>query len=120
MKLQFGRPWLGGVQNYVSTASVRETRILPPPASNRLRGRVEKWFDRKGYGFIVTPDGSEYFVHCTDLVCFEGTKKRLYAGESVEFDLILGNDGRHRAIKVMCSGKVRGTQGKECGDKGGC
>jgi len=50
-------------------------------------------------------------VHSADVVRLEGTKKRLYVGESVEFDVKLGNGGRYRAIRVMCIGR---------GDSGGC
>jgi len=120
MALQYGRPRLGGVQNYVSTASVHQTRIQPPLASNRVRGTVKKWLDRLCYGFIETSHGLDYFVHSADVVRFEGTKKRLYVGESVEFDVKLGKGGRYRAIKVMCIGAAMGIQRQERGDSGGC
>jgi len=57
------------------------------------RGPV-KWFDpRKGYGFIVGPDGRDVFVHFTQIVG-EGFRT-LKDGEEVEYDLIEGDKGYH-------------------------
>ena len=49
-------------------------------------GKV-KWFnDTKGFGFIVSDDGTDAFVHHTDI---EGEgHKSLTEGESVTFDLV--------------------------------
>jgi CspA family cold shock protein len=46
-----------------------------------------KWFDtKKGYGFIVGPEGRDVFVHYTSI---EGDGFRcLREGEHVEFDVI--------------------------------
>ncbi len=44
-----------------------------------------KWYDRRrGYGFIVSPDGVDVFAHFTAV---EGTGYRmLYCGETVDYD----------------------------------
>jgi cold shock protein len=44
-----------------------------------------KWYDRRrGYGFIVTPEGHDVFAHFTII---EGTGYRmLFCGEIVEYD----------------------------------
>ena len=57
------------------------------------RGPV-KWFDpRKGYGFIVGPDGKDVFVHFTQI---EGDGFRtLKDGEEVDYELIQGDKGYH-------------------------
>jgi len=49
-------------------------------------GRV-KWFDtKKGYGFIVGPNGQDVFVHYTSI---EGQGFRsLREGERVEYELV--------------------------------
>ena len=48
-------------------------------------GKV-KWFDsKKGYGFILTEEGQEIFVHYTGIVA-EGFRA-LTEGQNVEFEI---------------------------------
>ena len=55
------------------------------------KGKV-KWFDeKKGYGFIITPNLEEYFFHFSGIL-MKGFKK-LEAGDSVTFDLVAGKKG---------------------------
>ncbi|KAJ7557512.1 hypothetical protein O6H91_05G129600 [Diphasiastrum complanatum] len=65
----------------------------------KLTGTV-KWFNStKGYGFICPDDGSEeLFVHQTSIHA-EGFRS-LRDGESVEYLVDQGDDGRARAIDV--------------------
>ena len=51
-----------------------------------------KWFNNsKGWGFITMPDGSEAFVHYSDI---EGDGFRaLYVGDEVEFEIADSNRG---------------------------
>ena len=55
------------------------------------RGRV-KWFDpKKGYGFILGPEGQDVFVHYTQI---EGEGFRsLRDGEIVDYELVEGEKG---------------------------
>ena len=56
------------------------------------QGRV-KWFNReKGYGFIVTDDGKDVFVHRTALKT-KGKTQTLKEGEPVLFDISDGERG---------------------------
>ena len=51
-----------------------------------------KWFDvKKGFGFIQLEDGSEIFVHYSNIS--GSVLKVLEDGESVEFEVIEGNKG---------------------------
>lgn len=52
-----------------------------------------KWFDpKKGFGFIVGPDGQDVFVHYTQI---EGEGFRsLKDGEEVEYELVEGEKGQ--------------------------
>ncbi len=51
-----------------------------------------KWFDvKKGFGFIQQEDGSEVFVHYSN-ISGNGFKV-LEDGESVEFEVVGGNKG---------------------------
>jgi CspA family cold shock protein len=64
------------------------------------RGRVKKWFEEAGYGFIrlsVTAD--EIFVHYSDLTAPQ-LKPRLQAGEEVEFAIEQTNRGP-KAVNVV-------------------
>ena len=51
-----------------------------------------KWFDtKKGFGFIVNPDGKDVFVHYTSI---DGNGFRsLKDGEQVEYEQIQGEKG---------------------------
>ncbi|MEM1127125.1 MAG: cold shock domain-containing protein [Bacteroidota bacterium] len=57
---------------------------------------VVKWFDaKKGYGFLVHPDGGEdIFVHYTQIDT-ERRFRTLRTGQVVEFDLEDGAKGLH-------------------------
>ena len=55
------------------------------------KGQV-KWFDpKKGYGFIVGPEGQDVFVHYSHIQS-EGFKA-LKDGEWVEYELVQGEKG---------------------------
>lgn len=63
------------------------------------RGKV-KWFSNaKGYGFIEQPDGSDAFVHYSDIRS-ESRYKTLVEGEPVEYDLEQGERGP-KAVNVV-------------------
>ena len=53
-----------------------------------------KWFDtKKGYGFVLSPDGKDVFVHYSSI---EGDGFRsLREGEQVEYEQIEGDKGLH-------------------------
>lgn len=68
-------------------------------------GRVIRFFNRKGYGFINDlNDGNDYFIHNTEIKCKEGIYRKLYPGEYVSYNLV-ERDGRK-----VCS-DVRGIMG---------
>ena len=51
-----------------------------------------KWFNqRKGFGFISTPEGRDIFVHYASIA--GGGFKTLEEGETVSFDLVDGEKG---------------------------
>ncbi len=57
-----------------------------------------KWFDsKKGYGFVTSENGKEYFVHFSGIQS-EGFKS-LVENQAVEFELADGNKGE-QAVNV--------------------
>lgn len=68
-------------------------------------GRVNRFFNRKGYGFIHDlNDNTDYFVHNTEIKCSEGVYRKLYPGEYVSYNLV------EREGKNVCT-DVRGVMG---------
>lgn len=69
-----------------------------------------KWFNpKKGYGFIITPDGKDIFVHYASI---SGSGyKTLIEGKPVTFELIEGEKGL-RADNVMqeCQAQKQSAQ----------
>ena len=58
---------------------------------------IVKWYDRvKGYGFLLTEDNKDIFVHRSGL---EDSHTELQAGQEVEFEVELSEKGPV-AIKV--------------------
>ncbi len=54
-------------------------------------GKV-KWFnDRKGYGFIISPDGKDVFVHFSEIE-MDGFKT-LKENQDVEYEEVVGQKG---------------------------
>lgn len=62
------------------------------------KGKV-KWFnERRGFGFITREDGSDIFVHYSDI---KGSGfKVLTEGDEVEFDIVKSEKGP-KAINVV-------------------
>eukprot|EP00210_Caulerpa_lentillifera_P001855 g1784.t1 len=93
-----------GILNCVLRSQDRSTTIrsfcaVDDASLSRVRG-VVKWFNAvKGFGFI-TPDsgGEDLFVHQTNIQA-QGFRS-LREGESVEFEVTRGQDGRTRAVNV--------------------
>ena len=68
-----------------------------------MEGKV-KWFDsKKGYGFIITEEGKEIFVHYTGIVK-EGFKA-LNEGQLVTYEIGNGDKGE-QAINVQIVAKA--------------
>ena len=63
-----------------------------------------KWFDnRKGYGFVLAPEGEEdtrdIFVHYTKIQ-MDGFKK-LETGDTVSYEVFIDDKGRPQADNVV-------------------
>jgi CspA family cold shock protein len=74
------------------------------------RGKV-KWFDpKKGYGFIMGPQGQDVFVHYSQIQG-EGFRS-LKDGEEVDYELIEGDKG-WQARSVLRAVPMHGTSAAE-------
>ena len=66
--------------------------------SDKQKGTVKFFNDKKGYGFITKEDGNDVFVHFTSIES-EDDFKTLKEGQAVEFD-IESDDRGDKAVKV--------------------
>lgn len=64
----------------------------------RVRGVVNRWIDRKGYGFIDDEDGNTVFVHESS-IRMDGWRF-LTAGDEVTF-VKIEKEGGYHALNVM-------------------
>ena len=66
--------------------------------SERHKGTVKFFNEKKGYGFITKEDGNDVFVHFTSIES-EDDFKTLKEGQAVEFD-IESDDRGDKAVNV--------------------
>lgn len=59
-----------------------------------------RWFDKRiGYGFVITQDGKEFFVHQSS-INMSGFRY-LQEDDIVNFEIGIGNNGREQAVDVI-------------------
>lgn len=61
-------------------------------SAERITGKVKFWVDDRGFGFIISDSGPEYFVHRTDLEapghCNTEGRLTLSPDERVSFEVV--------------------------------
>lgn len=81
-----------------SRAFDRFSTCLPPESLMRIDGKLSKWNDDRGFGFIMPNNGGqEIFVHIS---AFPRDGRRPLVGEPLSFEIELGADGKKRANAV--------------------
>ena len=66
----------------------------------RIEGRLTKWNDDRGFGFITpTQSGPEVFAHVS---AFPRGGQRPRLGERVTFEIGIGKDGKQQAKNILC------------------
>ena len=70
-----------------------------------MKGTVKWYNETKGFGFIITEDNKDIFVHRSGL---ENVSGGLEPGQAVEFEIEQGEKGPH-AIKVKKAGQIKHT-----------
>lgn len=64
----------------------------------RYQGKIIKWYDDKGYGFIrATEDSKDVFLHISDI---GKLSKKPAINQLVSYELSKDNQGRYRATHV--------------------
>ena len=66
--------------------------------SDKQKGTVKFFNEKKGYGFITKEDGNDVFVHFTSIES-DDDFKTLKEGQAVEFELE-SDDRGDKAVKV--------------------
>ena len=76
-----------------SSAATGASSTTPEPVEARLRGTVKFFDGRRGYGFLLGPDGADVYVHHTTFDQRSAGRKMLRKGDSVTFELAAGRRG---------------------------
>jgi len=67
-----------------------------------LTGKLKRWNEAKGFGFISTEDGQrDIFIHISDL---KGMSRRPLVGDIIHYEVKVQNDGKNRAINARIEG----------------
>jgi cold shock CspA family protein len=70
--------------------------------SSLRKGKLKRWNDAKGFGFIAPSDGSgDIFLHIS---AFKRIGRRPVAGDVIVYQVHTDNDGRHRAVNARIEG----------------
>ena len=64
----------------------------------RRQGRITKWNDKRGFGFITSSEGGNVFIHISSL---RHSDRRPSVNESVSYTLEFDPHGRPQAIDVQ-------------------
>lgn len=104
------RSWVAGtsgaVRSGVSEAFTLGGIAMQGPEQQQAQPQIQgaeglvKWFDpRKGFGFIVGPEGQDIFVHYT-VINGDGFRV-LKDGSKVGYDAVMQADRRWKATRVV-------------------
>ena len=66
-----------------------------------VKGTVKWYNSRKGYGFIISEEGTDIFVHYTALARKEDEYVTLNEMDKVEFDIVQGQKGPQASNVVV-------------------
>ena len=79
---------------FTGTADTSKSSPAAPIAdTSRLRGTVKFFDERRGFGFVCGPDGSDVYVHHSKIVERGLGRRMLRKGERVNFELAAGRRG---------------------------
>lgn len=97
----------------IPTMAEKKQRQPKSTTMKRSTGKVTRFVDFKGFGFIKPDDGGEdLFVHQSSIQ--SDSYRTLVAGQAVEFTVASGNNGKVQAIDVISIGDstIKKTDGR--------
>jgi cold shock CspA family protein len=68
---------------------------------NHKKGKLKRWNDDKGFGFITSDDGKDIFIHISALKRME---RRPQVGDVIIYQIDTGNDGKEKAVNAKIEG----------------
>jgi cold shock CspA family protein len=68
---------------------------------NHQKGKLKRWNDDKGFGFITSDDGKDIFIHIWALKRME---RRPEVGDVIMYQIDTGNDGKEKAVNEKIEG----------------
>lgn len=68
---------------------------------NHQKGKLKRWNDDKGFGFIASDSGKDIFIHVSG---FKGMGRRPRVGDVITYQIHAGNDGKERAVNAKIGG----------------
>jgi len=81
-------------------------------ANEKVSGKVKWYNSKKGYGFIITDEGKDIFVHYTALEGRDDDYKTLHDNDKVEFDIVEGQKGPQASNVVVTEEAPHNPYGK--------
>jgi cold shock CspA family protein len=69
--------------------------------NNLQKGKLKRWNDDKGFGFIASEDGRDIFTHVSALKRMEHRPK---IGDVITYQIRMDKDGKKRAINAKIEG----------------
>ena len=82
---------------------------------NLFKGRLERWNDDKGFGFICSDQVKEdVFVHVS---AFKSISRRPVVGDVIYYQLHVGDDGKTKAINAKIEGVSVGNKQRSSHNK---
>jgi cold shock CspA family protein len=70
--------------------------------TNFYKGRLKRWNDDKGFGFIEAENGKkDIFIHISAL---KRMSRRPVVGDIINYQIHIGNDGKNRAVNAKIEG----------------
>jgi len=72
-----------------------------PMNQHHQKGKLKRWNDDKGFGFITSDDGKDIFIHISALKRME---RRPEVGDVIIYQIDTGNDGKEKAVNAKIEG----------------
>jgi cold shock CspA family protein len=69
--------------------------------NNLQKGKLKRWNDDKGFGFIASEDGRDIFIHVSALKQME---RRPKVGDVITYQIHTDNDRKKRAVNARIEG----------------